>query len=69
MMRDRAVLQSVERDRRITKEKDSAFLFLYRNAILLGLKEAGRLTETQYRYAEGRLKEQRRTDTPGGERV
>ncbi len=69
MMRDRAVLQSVEQDRRITEEQDSGFLYLYQNAVLLALKEAGRLTETQYRYAEGRLKEQRRAGTPGGEKT
>ena len=66
MMRDRAVLQFIENDRRITGEQDSAFLYLYQNAVLLALKEAGTLTEAQYRYAEEKLKEQRRDDTRGG---
>lgn len=59
-MQDRAVLRSVENDRRITKEQDHAFLYAYQRAVLLALKEAGRLNETQYRYAEEKLKEQQR---------
>ena len=59
-MQDRAVLRSVEHDRRITKEQDKEFLYAYQRAILLSLKEAGQMNETQYRYAEGKLKEQRR---------
>ena len=58
-MQDRAVLRSVENDRRITKEQDHEFLYAYQRAVLLALKEAGRLNETQYRYAEDRLKAQR----------
>ena len=55
-MQDRAVLRSVENDRRITKEQDHAFLYAYQRAVLLALKEAGQLNETQYRYAEEKLK-------------
>ncbi len=58
-MQDRAVLRSVENDRRITKEQDYEFLYEYQRAILLALKEAGQLTEMQYRTAEGKLKEQK----------
>ena len=58
-MQDRAVLRSVENDRRITKEQDYEFLYEYQRAILLALKEAGLLTEMQYRYDEGKLKEQK----------
>ena len=58
-MQDRAVLRSVENDRRITKEQDYEFLYEYQRAILLALKEAGKLNEMQYRYAEEKLKEQR----------
>ena len=58
-MQDRAVLRSVENDRRITKDQDAEFLYEYQRAILLALKEAGQLNETQYRYAEDRLKAQR----------
>ena len=57
-MQDRAVLRSVENDRRITKEQDQELLYTYQRAVLLALKEAGQLTEMQYRYAEGKLKEQ-----------
>ena len=59
-MRERAVLRSVENDRRITEEQDAEFLYLLQNAVLLALKEAGRLNESQYRYAEEELKTQRR---------
>ncbi len=59
-MEERAVLRSVENDRRITEEQDAEFLFLLQNAILLALKEAGRLNEMQYRYAKEKLKTQRR---------
>ena len=59
-MQDRAVLRSVEQDRRITNEQDHEFLYAYQRAVLLALKEAGQLNETQYRYAEGKLKEQQR---------
>lgn len=58
-MQDRAVLRSVENDRRITKDQDAEFLYEYQRAILLALKEAGQLNEAQYRYAEDRLKAQR----------
>ena len=57
-MQDRAVLRSIENDRRITKDQDAEFLYEYQRAILLALKEAGQLNETQYRYAEETLKEQ-----------
>ena len=57
-MRELAVLRSVENDRRITEEQDAEFLYLLQNAVLLALKEAGRLNEMQYRYAEEELKAQ-----------
>ena len=59
-MRERARLVRVEHDRRITKEKDSQFLFEYQRAILLSLKDSGALDEAQYRYAEGKLENQLR---------
>ena len=60
-MQDRAVLRSVEQDRRITEEQDAEFLFACQRALLLALKETGQLSETQYRYAEEKLKAQRIT--------
>ncbi len=59
-MEERARLVRVEHDRRITKEKDSQFLFEYQRAILLSLKDSGALDEAQYRYAEGKLENQLR---------
>ena len=59
-MEERAVLRSVENDRRITEEQDAEFFYLLQNAILLALKEAGRLNEMQYSYAEENLKIQHR---------
>ena len=58
-VRERAVLRSVERDRRITEDQDGEFLFSLQRALLLALKEAGRLSEGQCRYAEEKLKAQR----------
>lgn len=51
-------LQSIENDRRITRDSDSEFLYEFQKAILLALVEAGRLTEIQYRYAEEKLRRQ-----------
>ena len=52
-------LERIENDRRITRESDGEFLYEYQKAVLLALVERGRLTETQYRYAEERLRQQR----------
>ena len=52
-------LVHIENDRRITSETDGEFLYEYQKAVLLALVEFGRLTETQYRYAEGKLRRQR----------
>ena len=59
-MKERAHLVGIEHDRQITKETDSQFLFEYQRAILLSLKVDRLLGETQYRYAEERLKCQMR---------
>lgn len=60
-MEEKARLVGIERDHRITKETDSRFLFELQRAILLSLKEGGALNETQYRYAEEKLKAQLRS--------
>ena len=57
-MEERARLIGIEHDRKITKEMDSQFLFGYQRAILLSLKDSGTLDEAQYRYAEGKLRNQ-----------
>ena len=55
---DRAVLRSVDKHQRITREQEHEFLYVYQRAVLLALKEAGQLNEAQYQHAEKRLKEQ-----------
>lgn len=55
-----AQLQRIENDRPIKKETDYEFLYTLQNALLLALKEQGRLTQMQYRHAEERLQAQRR---------
>ncbi len=57
-MEEWAHLVRIEHDRKITKETDSQFLFEYQRAILLSLKADGLLDETQYHYAEERLRRQ-----------
>ena len=59
-MVERARLVRIEHDRRIIKKTDIQFLFVYQRAILLSLKDSGVLDEVQYRYAEGKLKDQLR---------
>ena len=59
-MRERARLAGVDYGRRITKETDGQFLFVYQRAVLLALKDSGVLDEAQYRYAEEKLKNQLR---------
>ena len=44
----------------ITKEFHYEFLFHLEGAILLALREQGRLNPMQYRHAEEKLKQQRR---------
>ena len=60
-MKEQARLVGIEHNRKITKEKDSQFLFEYQRAILLSLKDGGALDEVQYRYAEEKLRNQLRT--------
>lgn len=40
---------------RITTQTDCNFMFLIQRAVLLGLKEAGRLNEMQHRHADSAL--------------
>ncbi len=57
-MEEQAHLVGIEQGRKITKETDSQFLFEYQKAILLSLKTDGLLDQTQYLYAEERLRRQ-----------
>ena len=51
-------LQSIENDRKITREDDGEFLYEFQKALLLALVESGRLTEQQFRYANDQLRRQ-----------
>ena len=53
-----AKLTQIVNDRKITQKQDALFLYEFQQPALLALKECGTLTETQFRYAAGKLKEQ-----------
>ena len=53
-----AKLTQILNDRKITQNQDALFLYEFQQSALLALKECGTLTETQFRYAAGKLKEQ-----------
>ena len=53
-----AKLTQIVNDRKITQKQDALFLYEFQQSALLALKECGTLTETQFRYAAGMLKEQ-----------
>lgn len=68
MQRCHTVPQQIRNSHPITKDTDSAFLLLLRQALLLALQEQGHLTAAQYRHAEERLRRQYRTGQPGREK-
>ena len=49
-----------DNQQQISKQSESDFYILIQRAVLLGLKEAGRLNEMQHRQAEATLLEQHR---------
>ena len=53
-----ANLAQILNDRKITPKQDALFLNEFQQSALLALKECGTLTETQFRYAAEKLKEQ-----------
>ena len=53
-------LQSVDYKEPITEENNYDFLYLLQSALLLSMRERERLNPMQYRYAEEKLKQQRR---------
>jgi len=61
MNRKYAELQRIDNNHKITNDSDYEFLYHLQNSLLLALKEQGRLNEIQYRHAEERLKQQRRS--------
>ena len=60
MARQFAILQRVDNNEEITKETHYEFLYHLQNSLLLALREQGRLNAMQHRYAEEKLKQQRR---------
>ena len=53
-------LQSIENNEPITRENHYDFLYHLQSAMLLALREQGRLNAMQHRHAEEKLKQQRR---------
>ena len=53
-----AKLTQIVNDRKITQKQDALFLYEFQQSALLALKDCGTLTETQFRYAAQKLKEQ-----------
>ena len=53
-----AKLTHILNDRKITPKQDALVLYEFQQSALLALKDCGTLTETQFRYAAQKLKEQ-----------
>ena len=60
MKRQFANLQHIDNNEAITKETNYEFLYHLQSAMLLALREQGRLNAMQHRHAEEKLKQQRR---------
>ena len=60
MSRQFAELQHINNNETITEETHYEFLYSLQSAILLALREQGRLNAMQHRHAEEGLKQQRR---------
>ena len=60
MKKQFAVLQRIDNDRQITREEDTLFLYHLQKALLLALREQGRLHPMEHRQAEEALNRQRR---------
>ncbi|HIY05885.1 MAG TPA: hypothetical protein H9844_02245 [Candidatus Evtepia faecigallinarum] len=50
-----AWLERIENDHEITRDTDGRFLHRLQSGLLLALKEQGRLSQAQYRYAQEQL--------------
>ena len=55
-----AELRCIDNNEAITQETHYEFLYHLQRAMLLALRERGRLNAMQYRHAEEKLKQQRR---------
>ena len=63
MKRQFANLQHIDNNEAITKETNYEFLYHLQSAMLLALREQGRLDVMQHRHAEEKLKQPRRYRT------
>lgn len=59
MAKRQAKLYRIEHNEAITKERNFEFLYQLQHALLLALRERGRLSPMHYRHAEERLRQQR----------
>lgn len=55
-----AKLDRIDHNEPITRESHYEFLYQLQSALLLALREQGRLSPMQHRHAQERLKQQRR---------
>ena len=60
MKRQFANLQHIDNNEAISKETNYEFLYHLQSAMLLALREQGRLDVMKHRHAEEKLKQQRR---------
>ena len=60
MEKSQAKLQQIEYNEPITKETHYEFIYQLQHTLLLALREQGRLSPMQHRFAEEKLRQQRR---------
>ena len=60
MTRQFAQLQHIDNNEAITEKTHYEFLYHLQSALLLALRERGKLNAMQHRHAEEKLKQQRR---------
>ena len=63
MQKKYAVLQCIDKLKDITPDSNYEFLYHLQRALLLALREQGRLSPMQHRHAEENLRKQRRDRT------
>lgn len=60
MAKKQAKLDRIDHNEPITRESNYEFLYQLQNALLLALREQGRLSPMQHRHAEEKLRKRRR---------
>lgn len=60
MAKKYAKLERIEHNEPITRESHYEFLYQLQNALLLALREQGKLSPMQHRHAQEKLNQQRR---------